>query len=154
MSKTTEVRFGNRLICIEDNYNFKTILQIGNESNIKNESNPTNSSDGSQNNHDKFVNATSLQKQYFQNRKKQIFKKKGVNQNLDNRLLRRNTKNIAKNFCKAFVSFLEQQKEIIAISKIKEMISKYKFNNNMIEKIATDDTIGQIFKKFLRTRAE
>ena len=41
-------------------------------------------------------------------KRKLIFKKKTTNQNSQPKIERRNTKNIAKNFCKAFMTYFEE----------------------------------------------
>lgn len=83
--KVTEVRFGNRIIYIEDSYNFQTPNLLSNISNIKNSSAPTNSSDGSQNNNS--GNSIDNTKNTFGNRKRKlIFKKKICGENSNHRV--------------------------------------------------------------------
>lgn len=58
----------------------------------------------------------------------------------------RNTKNVSKNFCKAFISYLKSQKiSDIDKRKIKEAIKIYnellgvkRYNNNLIKKIISN----------------
>ena len=40
------------------------------------------------------------------------------------------------------------------IAKLKKLIEVYRFNNKVIEKIATDELINNEFKKFLTCKAE
>lgn len=42
-------------------------------------------------------------------KKKFIFKKKIINDGIDHKPEKRNTKNVAKNFCKAFISYLDDK---------------------------------------------
>lgn len=64
------------------------------------------------------------------NKKKLIFKKKYLEDNA--RLQKRNTKNIAKNFCKAFINYLEQKKNNSVLMKAKQLMSYYNYNNKTI----------------------
>lgn len=73
----------------------------------------------------------------------------------------RNTKNISKNFCKAFVSFLKSEKVSIferrlireAIRTYNTLLERKKYNNNLIKKIISNETLRDIFRNFLETEA-
>lgn len=59
---------------------------------------------------------------------------------------KRNTKNIAKNFCRAFLAYLEEKKNKVILDRTKQLISDNKFNNKTIEKIAKDEELKEHFK--------
>lgn len=104
LSKITEIRFKQKLIVIEDQYIFRYPIENGFITNGSSSSHQTRSSDGSNHN-----NPLSEGSQYKNNsllrKKKLIFKKKYLEDNIG--IEKRNTKNIAKNFCKAFLNYME-----------------------------------------------
>jgi hypothetical protein len=73
-------------------------------------------------------------------------------------LLKRNTKNLVKNFCKGFISYLERIKNQIDpdfIDLKKEFLfDKAHYNNGLIKKIVTDPDFSPIFYDFLKNHAE
>lgn len=52
------------------------------------------------------------------------------------------------------MSYLEDLKESSTFAKMKKLIENFKFNNKVIEKIATDQSLNDHFKKFLKNKAE
>lgn len=66
---------------------------------------------------------------------------------------KRNTKNIAKNFSKAFINYLEQEKKPSALTKAKQIMSHYNYNNKTIEVLSRDPLVKQLFEQFLRKKA-
>ena len=67
---------------------------------------------------------------------------------------KRNTKNIAKNFCKAFVNFLEEEKKACALAKAKQIMSHYNYNNKTIEVLGRDNIVRELFEEFLKSKAD
>lgn len=67
---------------------------------VKNLSQPTKSSEGSNQNNNLPQGGKHM---HIYRKKKMIFKKKGNEEKIE----RRNTKNVAKNFCKAFINYLK-----------------------------------------------
>jgi hypothetical protein len=55
---------------------------------------------------------------------------------------KRNTKNVAKNFCKAFITYLEEENYQELSKKLKKLVEIYRFNNKVIEKIAKDESLS------------
>lgn len=90
---------------IEDQYAFGCHAQIPESSGDRTESQPTKSSDGSS--HSNPLHPEPKSDGRSMRKKKLIFKKKYLED--DQRMERRNTKNIAKNFCKAFINYLEEK---------------------------------------------
>lgn len=68
------------------------------------------------------------------------------------------TKNLAKNFIKAFLNYLDDIKrdsnrELIGC-KIKLFTNKQRFNNNFIQKVIDDEELEQYFRDFLQNHAQ
>ena len=86
-----------------------------------------------------------------------LFKKTQVEEG-SKHLIKRNTKNLVKNFCKAFVHYLKKLKEQGVVLPFDEKASfifqKNHYNNDLIKKIIRNAKIGPFFKKFITEEAE
>lgn len=73
----------------------------------------------------------------------------------DNKFIKRNTKNIPKNFCKAFISFMEgferkkTERWTTAMDDYNKLVAKNKYNNILIQKMLSSLAIAPFFKQFL-----
>lgn len=104
------------------------------KNNVNNSCQPTNSSDSSNNNGNKPRDSSNHNGEGGR-KKKMIFKRSNVD--LNHSAKRRNTKNIAKNFCKAFLSYLEEKQACKTAQEAKELMVEHNYNNKSIEKLAS-----------------
>ena len=102
-------------------------------------------------------------KQQLDDKKIYIFKKSKKQKGQKNKSTEtlRNTKNVSKNFCKAFISYLRSNKITgISRNRIKDGILTYerlfeknKYNNRLIKKMIANEILRDLFRIFLEKEA-
>ena len=144
----TEIKFKNRIYFVEDVYVF-TLAEHKDSNNIRQvrsfiSSNDSRNSSGS----DSSKQCSTRKKP----KKVCLFQKTGKN---GHRYRKRNTKNIPKNFCKAFSNFMEDhsKKDSPEWAQAKRVLKKIeardKYNNIIINKMLQNPRIVPFFKEFL-----
>ena len=131
MEKITEILYQGKKITLKDNYEF-----LNNEISLRNRSPDYDSS---------------------KHKKTTLFKKTQVEEG-SKHLIKRNTKNVVKNFCKGFIHYLKKLKDQGVSFPFDENTSfifqKNNYNNDLIKKIIRNSKVGPYFKIFLTEEAE
>lgn len=154
IEKCIEVKFKDRYLCIKDRYDFgckspELAVSISGLNNLKVNEQKTNASSS-----ESAIQIGNEQNNgESENKKKFIFRKINDQNNVE-RKFQRNTKNVAKNYCKAFLQFLKMIKKTSIHSRLKEIIGETKYNNRLIYIIVQDQEICPLFKQFLEEGAE
>ena len=153
IKKSTDIIYRNKRYSIEDNYSLHLPLNVAQMARESKDGASTNDSDnkneGKEQNEDKKI---------------YIFKKLKKNKGDKGRKMEssRNTKNITKNFCKAFITYLKSNKVSGAPrARIREGISTYqrlferrKYNNKQIKKMIAHESLRDLFRMFLEKEAK
>lgn len=114
---------------IEDQYVFGWHEQYMINNGERTSSQPTKSSDGSSQSNNQHKSTVTQPKPLC--KKKLIFKKRFYEDHAQ--IEKRNTKNIAKNFCKAFINFLEDNNIHLEVRKARKIMEHHNYNNHTIE---------------------
>lgn len=154
IKKVTEIIHKNKKYTIEDNYSLH--LPPGSSQMVPRETKDAASTNDSDNKNE-FKEKTEDKKIYiFKKLKKNKFVKEKPTDHL------RNTKNITKNFCKAFLAYLKSDKVVgVERTRIREGIHIYsklleckKYNNKLIKKIISNEILRDLFRMFLEQEAK
>lgn len=154
IKKVTEIIHKNKKYTIEDNYSIH--LPPGSAQLSTRETKDAASTNDSDNKNESKEKNEDKKIYIFKKLKKNKFVKEKHPEHL------RNTKNITKNFCKAFLAYLKSDK-IVGVErvKIREGIHTYsklleckKYNNKLIKKIISNEALRDLFKMFLEKEAK
>lgn len=144
IKKITEIIHKNKKYSIEDNYSLH--LPAGQQQmGTRETKDGTSTNDSDNKNEDKKI-------YIFKKQKKNKFARDKKPEQLI-----RNTKNITKNFCKAFLAFLKSDKVIDrepiqireGIATYNRLLERNKYNNKLIKKIISSETLRELFRMFL-----
>jgi hypothetical protein len=154
IKKITEIIHKNKKYTIEDNYSLH--LPPGSTQLAARETKDGTSTNDSDNKNEGKDKSDDKKIYIFKKLKKNKFIKEKQPEHF------RNTKNITKNFCKAFLAYLKSDKVAgMERSRIREGIATYnkllerkKYNNKLIKKIISNEILRDLFRMFLEREAK